>query len=359
MVSPTWQNLAQFLKERRELIEYSNRIRKLRDELNLIRKEIDGGSKYRIVNISIHPDDIDDPECFQKVGRQLIEGNDAAHVAKNAKPATRAFSEWFNEIKNFTQFQRKTVSDSCLYPIWLIWTKQLVEINSSTLEGGALKFDIDCWKSGTTITGKEKGVTGKNFSNLGQFDLRVLDAQLSKNDSKLHEMNKFMKIYQRKIRSMLLNSDSIRIIHRGPQSVRELWTEINQVVIENPYAKATPHVWVIGLEQRRQQIMWCRSCISSSFNRLSQYDSEPISVAPMSTLEENYECLSDNCSGIIKVDATDVLNIGFKQLRSDKRIIETISIDLESSLIEVNDFRKKFGSSVIIDGRINLDENVS
>ena len=79
----------------------------------------------------------------------------------------------------------------------------------------------------------------------------------------------------------------------------------------------------------------------------------------MSTLEENYECLSDNCSGIIKVDATDVLNIGFKQLRSDKRIIETISIDLESSLIEVNDFRKKFGSSVIIDGRINLDENVS
>ena len=68
MVSPTWQNLAQFLKERRELIEYSNRIRKLRDELNLIRKEIDGGSKYRIVNISIHPDDIDDPECFQKLG---------------------------------------------------------------------------------------------------------------------------------------------------------------------------------------------------------------------------------------------------------------------------------------------------
>ena len=67
----------------------------------------------------------------------------------------------------------------------------------------------------------------------------------------------------------------------------------------------------------------------------------------------------DNCSGIIKAVATDVLNIGFKQLRSDKRIIETISIDLESSLIEVNDFRKKFGSSVIIDGRINLDENVS
>jgi hypothetical protein len=146
--------------------------------------------------------------------------------------------------------------------------------------------------------------------------------------------------------------NSLTVIEKGSQCPSDTY-----IKMANEGMQGGVFLWVVGLDNRKRAHRWCKRCVTEAFREMkTDWSLNKESLAPLELTDRGANCLSDRCAGkeVHIINQDDVLKIVFGNHRGDSLVIEGVELDPSIDLNECRKFRRRFGSGMVIDGRVEI-----
>ena len=335
------------------------RLEDLQGDLKKARERVSGGSSYKALTISVQSNfpaqsEIDNGISIFK--DQIKKGNKnkkmGERMSRDPITAREKMLEEMTDLKLWESLHRICKEGGRCATVWMVYTERGLEIiNDPRTEESPLTFSDENWSSGTTQS--KGGTNSKYFSNFNNFDTRVLEKEIGKVGNWIKKQHPLVGINKKRLASRIIESpDSLTVIEKGSQCPSHTYMKMANEGMQRGF-----FLWVIGLDTRKRPHRWCKRCVTEAFTEMkTDWGLNNESLAPLEFTGSGAKCLSDRCAGkeVDIINQDDVLKIGFGDNRSDTLLIEGVELDPSIDLSDIRKFRSRFGSGMVIDGRIEI-----